>query len=285
MSVTRDGADPVTTLWSHGANPGTHRRYSENAPRHLVPQTWVQVKRILTRWGRDFATVSESLILPILFLLTLDIVLGQQISRITGHSALYGSVPMITLGAAINGASVGAIGLIRECTNGFLSRLWVLPVHRASGLLSRIAAEGVRILLTTVGVLIVGMILGFRFEQGPLASLVWLFVPVIFGVACATLIMAVALFWGRMLIVQAVTVVHALAIFFSTGFIPLASYPHWIQPAVEHQPMTYAIEAMRGLSLGGPVRSPMVGMLLWAAGIIALSVVPLVIAYRKASTH
>ena len=37
-----------------------------------------------------------------------------------------------------------AVGIMRERTDGLLSRLWVLPVHRASGLLARLAADAVR---------------------------------------------------------------------------------------------------------------------------------------------
>lgn len=64
---------------------------------------------------------------------------------------------------------------------------------------------------------------------------------------------------------------------------PLAQYPGWIQPVVWHQPMSYAVEAMRGLSLGGPVLTPMVATLLWSAGIVAACAIPMVIEYRKAS--
>jgi ABC-2 type transport system permease protein len=49
--------------------------------------------------------------------------------------------------------------------------------------------------------------------------------------------------------------------------------------------MTYAIEAMRGLSLGGPVRWPMIATLLWASGIAAVCIVPALVGYRRASTH
>jgi ABC-2 type transport system permease protein len=67
--------------------------------------------------------------------------------------------------------------------------------------------------------------------------------------------------------------------------VPLAQYPNWIQPVVEHQPMSYAVEAMRGLALGGPVLIPIVGTSLWSAGIVAVCAAPMVIGYRKASTH
>lgn len=78
---------------------------------------------------------------------------------------------------------------------------------------------------------------------------------------------------------------QAIAIFFSTGLVPLDQYPHWIQPVVAHQPVSYAVAAMRGLSMGGPVLAPMTGVLLWTAGICAACAVPLAIGYRRASTR
>ena len=126
-------------------------RQSENSPRVLVPQTLVLTKRLLLRWGRDLSTVLQTLIVPILLLVTVDTVLGRQITSITGHDALYGSVPMVAVVATISGSSVGALGLVRERADGLLARLWALPVHRASGLLSRFVAEAVRILVTSSG--------------------------------------------------------------------------------------------------------------------------------------
>jgi ABC-2 type transport system permease protein len=210
-------------------------------------------------------------------------VFGRQISSISGHSALYGSVPMVAVVATISGSSVGAIGLIRERADGLLARLWVLAVHRASGLLSRIVAEAVRILLTTVVILCAGVLLGLRFHQGLLTFLAWLIVPVIFGVAFATFVITVALYSAKTTLVEAISLLNMLAIFFCTGFVPLEYYPQWIQPVVAHQPMSYAVEAMRGLSLGGPILWPMIATLLWAGGIVAVCVVPLMFGYRKAS--
>ena len=174
---------------------------------------------------------------------------------------------------------------MRERSSGLLSRLWVMPVHRASGVLSRILADAVRILFTSVVMLSVGIILGFRFRQGVIASLMWLSVPVILGIAFAVTVTTVALYAAEVLVVEAVELVQALAIFFSTGLLPLDQYPHWIQPVVAHQPVSYAVAAMRGLSAGGPVLSPMVATLLWSAAIVAACVVPMAIGYRRASTH
>lgn len=82
---------------------------------------------------------------------------------------------------------------------------------------------------------------------------------------------------------EATGMVVSLLFFFCTGFVPLGQYPGWIQPVVDHQPMSYAVEAMRGLAFGGPVVTPMFGTLLWSAGIVVVCTVPMVIGYRKAS--
>ena len=153
MSLTFEDSQ-LAAIPSTSYRQGRHRRTgptSENAWRRLVPHTWVLTNRILRRWSRDPATVLESLVIPIVLLVTLNIVLGDAISQVTGHSALYGSVPLVAMVGAMTGAMVGGIGLMGERTDGLLSRLWVLPVHRASGLLSRLAADAVRIVVTHRG--------------------------------------------------------------------------------------------------------------------------------------
>jgi ABC-2 type transport system permease protein len=282
-AVTYRGTPSGSVLLRDERRPGAHERYSENALTALPSQTLVQVKRLLVRWCRDLTTVIETLLVPILLLLTLDTILGQQISSITGHDALFGSVPMVAVVATISGSSVGAIALIRERDEGLLARMWVMPVHRASGLLARFVAEAVRILVTGVVILGAGMILGFRFQQGVPAALAWLLVPAIFGIAFAMLVTTVAFYSASTTLVEAIALVNTLGIFFCTGFVPLDQYPQWIQPVVEHQPMSYAIEAMRGLSMGGAILHPLIATLLWAGGIAAVCVVPMVIGYRKAS--
>ena len=131
-----------------GFRPGRWQ-YPDNSVRLLVSHTLVQTKRILTRWSRDFLTLIEALVLPILFMLVLKIVLGNLIYAVTHDNAMYSIVPLIALGAAITGSTFVAIDLMRERTSGLLSRLWVMPVHRASGLLARILADAIRILFTT----------------------------------------------------------------------------------------------------------------------------------------
>lgn len=258
---------------------------SQNAARLFVAQTLLQTNRLLTRWARDYITVIGAIVLPILFMVVLNIVLGNLAYVVTHDSGLYSIVPLIALGAAITGSTFVAIDLMRERSFGLLARLWVLPVHRASGLISRILANAIRTLVTTLVMLGTGVVLGFRFRQGLIPSLMWISVPVILGIAIAAMVTTVALYTAQTVVVEGVELVQAIAIFFSTGLVPLNSYPGWIQPFVAHQPVSYAIAAMRGFAMGGPVLSPMIGMLVWTAGNCVVCAVPLAIGYRRASTH
>ncbi|KMO82213.1 ABC transporter permease [Mycolicibacterium chlorophenolicum] len=264
---------------------GRHRvaRVWENSPRRLVPQVLVLTARILRRWSRDPATLVQSLVMPAGFLAALDIVLGDVIEKVTGHSGLYGQVPLVALVGGMTGAIIGAVNVMREREVGLLSRFWVVPVHRAAGLLARLLADFVRILVITLAVMCVGLALGMRFEQGLLAAVVWVFVPSLFVVALSAAVLTLALFSQSTIVPQATEIVIALLMFFSIGFVPLDQYPDWLQPIVEHQPVSYTIEAMRGLSLEGPIAEPLLFTALWSFGIFAVCAVPLAIGYRRAS--
>lgn len=260
-------------------------RDSEGSPRLLLVHTWVQTQRLLIRWCHDVQTVIQALILPPMFLLSMNLVFGKAVSAVTGHSALYGSVPMAALVGAIFGSTASGICLMREREEGLLARFWVFPVSRASGLLSRLTAEAVRTSVTTVIVICTGVALGFRFERGIAAAVAWVAVPVAFGTAFSFLVMTAALYLVNTVLVDATGVAVMLLIYFCTGFVPLAEYPRWIQPAVQHQPMSYAVDAMRGLSLGGPVLTSAIGIALWSVGIVVVCAVPMILGYRRASTR
>ncbi|WP_231983751.1 ABC transporter permease [Mycobacterium sp. E2733] len=283
MRVADGSARTSFTVVRDDAFPSVDRRLPESSPRLLAPNTLVQTQRLLIGWLRDPMTFLSGLILPIFFLLIITAVLGQSVASATGHSALHGSVPMVTLIGAMHGASVGALAIITERSDGLLARLWVVPVHRASGLLARISADAVRIVVNSLVLLCIGLLLGLRFERGMLAIVAWLAVPIVFGLGFTALILTVALYWPNSVLVDVIVLVDSLTLFFCTGFVPLDQYPRWIQPVVQHQPLSYAVETMRGLSLGGPVLGPAIGTLLWSGGIAAACAVPMMIGYRRAS--
>ena len=250
----------------------------------LLAQTGVLTRRLLVRSARTPMTLVHAVLLPVAFLLTLKVVFGDSITAITGENALYRSVPLVALLATMSGSTTGMVGINAERLDGFLARMWSLPIHRAAGLLARLGAETARLLFTTLIILATGFILGFRFHAGVAAALLWVAIPVMFGIAFAALATTVALYWPKTVMVEAMQPVIILGSTFCTGFVPVDRYPDWVQPVVRYQPMSPAVDAMRGLSVGGPVFSPMISTLIWCAAIFAVCLLPLIVGYRRAST-
>jgi ABC-2 type transport system permease protein len=250
----------------------------------LWSQTMVLTRRLLVRSARTPMTLVHAVLLPIAFLLTLKYVFGDSVSNVTGENALYRSVPLVALLATMSGSTTGMVGINTERFDGFLARLWSLPIHRATALLSRLCAETLRLLFTTLMILGAGVILGFRFHRGLGDAFLWVAIPLIFGVAFAALTTTVALYWPKSVMVEAIQPVIILGATFCTGFIPVDLYPDWVQPAVRYQPMSQAVDAMRGLSIGGPVSSPLIHTLVWCGGVFLVCLLPIMLGYRRAST-
>ncbi|MFI5431086.1 ABC transporter permease [Rhodococcus baikonurensis] len=257
--------------------------YAENSAKALWSHSLIQAKRLLMNWARDPSTTIQALIYPALTLLMFRVVLGNSISNATGQPSIYGTVPMIILVGAMFGSIVSAVGLRSEKESGLLGRFWTLPAHRASGLVGRMIAEATRVLATSIVILIVGFALGFRFNQGPLSAIAVLVIPVIFGIGFAMMVTALATVSDTLPLVELVSIGCTLLMFFNSGFVPVMAYPKWLQPVVAEQPMSVAIDAMRGFAMGGEVLEPTIKTLAWSFGMMAVFLYPAIRGYRKAA--
>ncbi|MEV6561051.1 ABC transporter permease [Nocardia sp. NPDC051756] len=255
----------------------------ENSLSNWVTHSLIQCKRLLLVWARDPATTIQTLVYPALTLLMFKIVLGNAITGYTGQPSIYAQMALLTLVAAMSGAVVSALGFKGEKMTGLLGRFWTMPIHRAAGLTGRLLAEAVRVLVTTLFVIGVGLLLGFRFNQGPLAGLALIGIPVLFGVAFAVLVTALATVTEGVMLVNIIGIINTLLMFFNTGFAPAFAYPIWLQSTIKNQPMSCAIDAMRGLSYGGPVAEPLMKTVLWTIGLIVVFAYPAVRGYRRAA--
>ncbi|MCB0935918.1 MAG: ABC transporter permease [Mycobacterium sp.] len=236
----------------------------------LLTQSWVQATRLLTRLRRDTAVLMGSLMLPICLLLVYKVVLGEQVHRVTGVDSLYGVVPICALLSALFGALGGSVGIHTDRESRLLSRMWVLPVHRASALIGFFIAEALRALFGTILITSLGVFLGLRFAHGWLAVVVYLLIPSIMVIGYSALVLAIAIRSnGRGIMNWLVGATITLA-FVNPGTTPIKQFPDWLQPIVRAQPMSPPIEAMWALSYGGPLLWPLVVTLIWATVLFAV---------------
>lgn len=250
----------------------------------LLDQSVTETGRLLRRWSRQHEVVTSTIVLPVLLLLMFQLVLSRTLDSVSGGAEpIYGFVPMIAVAGAMYGAMGTGMSLFGERESGLLRRFWVLPIHRGAGLIGRLLAECVRAAVATAVVVAVGVVLGLRFETGLPGVLGVLIVPIIVIIGFTPLVVAVGVSRAGGQVTQIFAIVVLVGMFFNSGFVAVENYPDWIQPIVRAQPMSCAIEAMRGFLLGGPVATPLAQTVAWSVGLLAVFGAFAVRGYRAAS--
>ncbi|OMC36402.1 hypothetical protein A5739_03925 [Mycobacterium colombiense] len=224
-----------------------------------------------------------SLLLPIFLLVVYKIVLGEQVQRVTGADSVYGVVPMCAVLSALFGSLGNSVGITMDRESRLLSRMWVLPIHRASAITGWVIAEVVRAFLGTILITTLGLAMGLRFHQGWAAALLFLLIPSIVVTGFTALVMAMAIRNnGRTAMTWLLSVTFALA-FVNPGATPIGLFPEWARQLIRIQPISPPIETMRSLALGGPVVWPLAMTVAWAVALFAVFIPVAVRGYRLAA--
>ncbi|ETZ38352.1 daunorubicin resistance C family protein [Mycobacterium avium subsp. avium 2285 (R)] len=224
-----------------------------------------------------------SLLLPVFLLFCYQIVLGEQVHRVTGAQSVYGVVPMCAVISALFGSLGNSVGITMDRQSRLLSRMWVLPIHRASAITGWVMAEVVRALIGTTLITVIGLAMGLRFSQGWPAALLFLLVPSIVVTGFTALVMAMAIRNnGRAAMTWLLGITFAL-VFVNPGATPIKLFPHWAQPLIRMQPVSPPIETMRALAHGGPIAWPLEITVAWAVVLVAVFIPVAVRGYRLAA--
>lgn len=249
----------------------------------LLTQSWVQAGRLLLRWRRDQAVLMGSLLLPVFLLFAYQIVLGERVRAVTGVESVYGIVPMCAVISALFGSLGNSVGITMDRQSRLLSRMWVLPIHRASALTGWITAEVVRALIGTILITAIGLAMGLRFAQGWPAALAFLLIPSVAVTGFTALVMAMAVREnGRTAMTWILGITFSMA-FVNPGATPIGLFPSWVRPLIRLQPIAPPIETMRSLAHGGPLAGPFAITVVWAVVLLAVFVPFAVRGYRLAA--
>lgn len=258
----------------------THRLEPQGS---LLTQSWLQAGRLLLRWRRDQAVLMGSLLLPVFLLFAYQIVLGEQVRRVTGADSVYGVVPMCAVISALFGSLGNSVGITMDRDSRLLSRLWVLPIHRASAITGWVTAEVVRAFIGTMLITAIGLAMGLRFTQGWRAALVFLLIPSVTVTGFTALVMAMAVRKNaRVAMTWLLGLTFSMA-FVNPGATPIKLFPGWVRPLIRMQPISPPIETMRSLAHGGPLAAPLAITAVWAVVLLAVFVPFAVRGYRLAA--
>ena len=218
---------------------------------------------------------------PVMFVLLFTFVFGGAISG-SPHSYLMFALPGIIVQNALFATLNTGMGLSTDLDKGFLDRLRTLPIARFAPLTGRILADVVKQAWAVALLMGVGAALGFRVGTTPLSVLGAFFLLLTFSLAVSWIIVLVSMVAASPEKVQIFGFVVLFPLTFtSDAFVRTDSMPGALQAWVKANPVTLLADATRGLLVSGPVATPLLQSLLWAAGITAVFAPLAVRAFRR----
>jgi ABC transporter DrrB family efflux protein len=253
--------------------------------RWAVSDTLTITRRNLLVWIRVPAYIVFTVIQPVMFVLMFRYVFGGAIA-VKGIKGGYVNFLMPgIIGQTAAFATFGtAIALAQELKKGVIDRLKSMPMARSAVLAGRLVADTGRMFVTIVIVIGVGYAVGFRFENGLVPAIAMLVLAIVFGLAICCIAAFTGLAIGDEESVQAFGLIWLFPItFLSSAFVPIRTMPGWLQAFANNQPVTYVIDTMRALALGGPIEANLLKSVAWLAGIFIVFVPLAVRAYKRAS--
>jgi ABC-2 type transport system permease protein len=220
-----------------------------------------------------------SLLLPILLMLLFVFLFGGAIQ--TGTDYVTYVVPGVLLLCASFGAATTAVSVSQDLAGGIIDRFRSLDVGGTAVLAGHVAASVVRNVVSTILVLGVAFLIGFRPVAGPLDWLAAAGILLTFILAISWLSAAVGVLTKSPEAAGAFSFIMAFVTYPSSAFVPVDTMPDWIQGFAQNQPVTPFIESLRGLLLDLPLGTNVWLALAWGGGLLIASIALAEVLFRR----
>src|ERR1700741_816442 len=153
----------------------------------FVRDTLLITRRHLLRTWRTPQIMIFSAIMPVVFVLLFRYVFGGSIHVPGYHEYVDYLIPGIVVQTVLFGGSSTAVGMAEDLSLGITDRFRSLPTPRGAILAARTLGDLLRLSYTVALVIAVGLIVGFRFHNGPLPVAGGIAIALLFGYACSWL--------------------------------------------------------------------------------------------------
>jgi ABC-2 type transport system permease protein len=140
-----------------------------------------------------------------------------------------------------------APALVIDVQDGYFDRLLLTPVRRLAILLGHLCADVTVASVLTVPILIVGFVLGVRFESGPFGVLAFIAIAALWSLAFSGFGYAVALKTGNPGAVNSMFLLFFPFLFLTTSYVPKSQLSGWLHAVAAWNPVTYLLEGLRSL--------------------------------------
>jgi ABC transporter DrrB family efflux protein len=260
---------------------------------HTIKDTVVITKRNLLRNVRLPQLLLFATIQPVMFLLLFNYVFGGALAGNLPPAAagkyINWIIPGILVQTATFGAGQTALGLTEDLSKGVIDRFRSLPMARSAVLAGRTLSDAIRNLAVATLMLVVGGLIGFRWQTSFLGLVGALAVAVAFAFALSWVMATIGLAVKNPEAAQSAVFLPVFPLVFASSvFLPTATMPSWLQAFANNQPITITANALRGLILGQGALLPgttvggqVMTSLAWSLGILLIFAPLAVRQYRR----
>jgi len=234
--------------------------------------------RNLRRLVRVPTLIAFATVQPILFVVLFTYAWGGAIHPAGVDRYIDYALPGIWVLSIAFGASQTGVAIADDLSTGMIDRFRALPMARSAVLAGRTTADAIRNLFVLLLMTAVASVIGFRFHAGPMA-------------AFAAVALALGVFALLGLLVrdsESAGIGGLLAViplvFTSSTFVPVATFPGWLQAFANVNPITVLVDALRALCLGGPTATAVSQALVRLGGLLAVTVPAAALCYQRITT-
>lgn len=172
---------------------------------------------------------------------------GGRTEFLHGQSYAAFQLPASLLLAASFGSA--AMFLVEEIEGGYFDKLRATPISRTAIAFGRLAAEGLKSLVLTAVLIVVGMAFGVRLATGLTGFVLLLVLTSGWAVVFSGFMQLIALKTRSAAATQSGGLVFFPLLFLTPNFVPRNLLTHPMEVAATINPVTYIMEAMRSLIL------------------------------------
>ena len=228
----------------------------------------VMTRRNMLRYIRLPQLLIFNALLNVVLLLLFNYVFGGAI-RTGGIAYIQYFLPGFMVQTVVFGSTQTSVGLAEDLSKGIIDRFRSLPMARSAFLTGRVISDAARYAILIALMIIVGSIMGFRFENGILPILAGVALIILFGIALTWVGVFIGISVKDIETAQVAGFVWVFPLVFASSlYVPIETMPSWLQVFAQINPVTPMVDTMRALSLGGSVSASLWKILAWDCAII-----------------
>jgi ABC-2 type transport system permease protein len=205
--------------------------------------------RALRQIPRELTSVIPAVFVPAFFYVVNFGALENLANHVAGYNYKAFLLPM-AIAFAVTGMS-RAPTLVTDIQGGYFDRLCMTPIRRSALLLGLMVADVVVLVALCIPVLLMGFIVGVRFETGIPGLLVFVVLCALWGLVFTGFPYAVALKTGNPAAVNACFVLFFPLFFLTDAVVPKGALTGWFSAIATYNPVTYLLGALRSLITTG----------------------------------